>query len=351
MPVASRTENTALPVQPSVPITFIQQELLALRQPLGSSPLQEIRDRQLTQAGVRLLIKRDDLIHPCFGGNKWRKLKYHIDAMRSDGLKTLLTFGGAWSNHIYATAGAGKYFGFNTIGVIRGEPGPKPSATLEFAKACGMQLHFINRKEYRKHATAASESGLPHISHAKTDIPYIVPEGGRGALAVHGCIDIVKEIGQPFDIICCSCGTGTSLAGIVAGLARSEHHRAARAIGFSALKIPEPDKTSSPLANDILTLIKEYDSAERSMEKNQPHRCQWHIDNDYHFGGYASVNDELIAFIRQFHDRHGIMLDAVYTGKMLYGLYRKIESGEFKRGTTIVAVHSGGLQGNRGFKL
>lgn len=268
-------------------------------------------------------------MHPQFGGNKWRKLKYNLLYAKQHQFDTLLTFGGAWSNHIYATAAAGKHFGFKTIGIIRGEKHTPPSATLSFAESCGMQLNYINRTEYRQKHEAQF---LQKLKKQYGDV-YIIPEGGSNPLAIKGCQEIIDEISQklntPFDVICCASGTGATLAGIT-----SKIHSDQYAIGFSALK---GGKFLEQEVSQFLPI--------KATIKN------WRIEDNYHFGGYAKVDDTLIQFIKDFRDQYGIMLDAVYTGKMFFGLFQLIAQGHFEKHSTIVALHSGGLQGNAGYKL
>ena len=289
------------------------------------------------------MLKRDDLIHPEFGGNKWRKLKYNLIHARQKRFKTLLTFGGAWSNHIYATAAAAQHYGFNSIGIIRGEKHIPLNATLAFAEKCGMQLHYLNRADYRH----------KHESHYQKELKrqfgniYILPEGGSNTLALKGCAEIVPEIDDELsdhfntscDVICCACGTGATLAGLISASKSLPNQRTPQVIGFSALKGGEF------LSDDVKKFIDEYASDTNDCNTN------WHIEIDFHFGGYAKIDDTLRQFIKDFQAQYDIALDAVYTGKMFYGLFKRIEAGAFSPGTTIVAIHSGGLQGNAGFDL
>ena len=299
---------------------------------LHPSPLQRLQSPFLEQANIQLYVKRDDLIHPQFGGNKWRKLKYNLEYAREKQFDTLLTFGGAWSNHIYATAAAGKYFGFSTVGLIRGEEHKPLNTTLSFAKDCGMQLHYINRTEYRHKAEAAYQN---KIKQQFGDV-YILPEGGSNSLALRGCAETVKEISneieKPFDIICCASGTGATLAGLISAINPGQ-----TAIGFSALKGGEF------LNHEVETFLQ--------REKTNSSTKNWRIETGFHFGGYAKINDALIQFMSDFQLQHGFALDAVYTGKMFYGLFELIKAKRFKPGTSIIAIHSGGLQGNKGFNL
>jgi len=301
---------------------------------LADSPLQQLQSDFLKKANIQLFVKRDDLIHPLFGGNKWRKQKYNLIHAREKQSDTLLTFGGAWSNHIYATAAAARHFGFSSIGIIRGEKHTPLNTTLAFAESCGMQLHYISRAEYRK---KHEPQYLQKLKHQFGEI-YILPEGGSNTLALKGCEEIVdeinREIERPFDVICCASGTGATLAGLVKALKPEQS-----AIGFSALKGGE-------FLNEEGTnfLCDAYHDTNLD-------RKNWEIETAFHFGGYAKINDELIHFMRTFQSEYGFALDAVYTGKMFYGLFKHIENKTFKPGSTIVAIHSGGLQGNKGFNL
>jgi 1-aminocyclopropane-1-carboxylate deaminase len=316
-----------------------RETAIDLAHDLKNSPLQQLQSSFLENVGIQLYIKRDDLLHPLFGGNKWRKLKYNLIHARDHDFDTLLTFGGAWSNHIYATAAAGKHFGFKTIGLIRGEKHTPLNDTLSFAEACGMQLHYLDRLQYRRKNEPAYEEKLKQ----QFANPYILPEGGSNSLAVKGCAEIVKEIDIPFDVICCASGTGATLAGIISAITAEQTPdlpaQEKLAIGFSALKGGEF------LAAEVSAYLNAADQCTAGTAIN------WRIESRYHFGGYARINDQLIQFMHQFETQYGITLDAVYTGKMFYGLFDLIKSGTFKPGTTIIAVHSGGLQGNKGFNL
>jgi 1-aminocyclopropane-1-carboxylate deaminase/D-cysteine desulfhydrase-like pyridoxal-dependent ACC family enzyme len=272
-----------------------------------------------------LYIKREDLADPYIGGNKWRKLKYNLIQAQEQNITTLLTFGGAWSNHIFATAAAGKRFGFKTIGIIRGEPHKNINPTLQFALDCGMHLEFVDRATYRNKTSPAFITEL----HDRYGDFYLLPEGGSNQLALKGCAEIVTDIDTPFDIITVASGTGTTLAGIVTALNPTQH-----AIGFAVLK------GADFLNSDVSKMLT--DNGHQSMHN-------WHIECNYHFGGYAKTTPELFTFIRQFKSDFGVELDAVYTGKMFYGLFDLISKNAFDSGTRIIAVHTGGVQGNAGF--
>lgn len=257
------------------------------------SPVVEVRDERLGRSGVRLLLKRDDLIHPEIPGNKWRKLKFNLAAAREQGAGTLLTFGGAYSNHIRATAAAGRYFGFETVGVIRGEEHLPLNPSLAYAVRWGMRLTYLDRATYRRKQEPEVIDGL----RRRFGDFYLLPEGGSNALAVRGCAKIPAEIDRPFDVICCAVGTGGTLAGIAAGLRADQ-----QALGFAVLK-----------GGDFLN-----EEVARLQREAYGHTTgNWSIDLDHHFGGFAKRKPELDAFIADFDARHDIALDWVYVAKMM----------------------------------
>jgi 1-aminocyclopropane-1-carboxylate deaminase len=280
------------------------------------SPLFELRDDRLKSHGVQLYLKRDDLIHPEMPGNKWRKLKYNLTAAKEHGHSRLLTFGGAYSNHLRAVAAAGDYSGFETIGVVRGEEHQPLNDSLAYAASRGMRLTYLDRAAYRRKTE-------PDVLTTLTDRLgpcYVLPEGGSNGRGVRGCAELPAEIDVDFDIVCCACGTGGTLAGIAAGLGGTQ-----RALGFAVLK------GGRFLDDDVRRLQRDAFGYETDS---------WAIDYEFHFGGYAKRTPELDAFIADFHARHGITLDWVYEAKMMYGLFDRIASGAFTPGTVIVAVLS-----------
>jgi 1-aminocyclopropane-1-carboxylate deaminase len=293
---------------------------------IHTTPLQYISEPLFQAKGVEVWLKRDDLTHPEIQGNKWRKLKYNLVEAKEEGQNTLLTFGGPYSNHIYAVAAAGKLYGFKTIGIIRGEPANEPTDTLKAAAKNDMRVLFMDRPQYKLKDDPDSIESL----HVQLGDFYMIPEGGTNIFALQGCIEMVNEIKTGFDYICMPCGTGGTLAGVVAGLYGKK-----KAIGFSALK---GEDTLTPA---IAALA--YDFTDKTFDN-------WQVNFDYHLGGYAKVNDELINFIKAFKQNHLTQLEPVYTGKMMYGLYDLIRKDYFTRGTKIVAVHTGGLQGLCGYK-
>lgn len=292
-----------------------------LLSPSISTPLQRLSNADIERAAVRLYIKRDDLIHPTVSGNKWRKLKYNLLEAKTNGEKAVLTFGGAYSNHLYATAAAGNALGLKTIGIVRGlEPETRGNATLQFCREQGMVLHFITREEYRQRN---SGDYLKRVSEQFGN-PYLIPEGGTTALALKGVAEMVYEVRDQLDTMpdffATAAGTGGTAAGILS--------TGVDALAFSALK------GGDFLAEDIQQLL---------HECQQPGNLT--LLTDYHFGGYAKWNDELLAFMQDFRAEFAIRLEQVYTAKMFYGLFDLIKKGYFKAGTMIVAVHTGGLQG------
>jgi len=287
---------------------------LAVRVP---SPVQLLADDRLRAAGVEVWLKREDLIHPEVPGNKWRKLKYNLAEAAKRGDQTLLTFGGAYSNHIRAVAAAGRYCGLSTIGIIRGEEHLPLNPSLAYAAGQGMRLSYMSREAYRRKADPELLSGLRRTFGSF----YLQPEGGSNHLAVLGCAEIPAEIEMDFDVICCPCGTGGTLAGIAAGLRPGQ-----RAVGFSALK-------GADFLEDDVTGLQARAFGGR--------RGDWRIEHDYHFGGYARRNAELEAFIADFYTRHGLALDWVYVAKMMYGVYSLAQARAFEPGSRVVAVITG----------
>jgi 1-aminocyclopropane-1-carboxylate deaminase len=273
--------------------------------------------------GIELFIKREDLLHPVISGNKFRKLKYNLLAAKHQNKKILLTFGGAFSNHIVAVAGAGKEFGFETIGIIRGEELQEKineNPSLAVAQQFGMKFVFVSRDAYRLKETPEF---LEKMQSQFGDF-YLLPEGGTNELAIKGCEEILIEPDSEFSYICTSVGTGGTVSGIING---SSSHQ--NIIGFSSLK------------GDFL----QKDIAKFANQKN------WTINCEYHFGGYGKVTSELIEFINSFYIQYEIPLDPIYTGKMMFGILDLIQKDFFPPNSKILAIHTGGLQGIAGMNL
>lgn len=273
---------------------------------------------------VRLLIKREDLNNRFVTGNKWWKLKYNLEEAQRLKQKKLLTFGGAYSNHIYATAAVAQEAGFSSIGVIRGERVMPLNATLRFAEDRGMELVFISREEYRR---KKEERFVSELRNRWGDF-YLIPEGGSNALALKGCTEWGYHIQQEtdFDFLCLATGTGATLAGLAASLKPNQ-----TAIGYAVLKGAEF------LNEDV----------RHSAGGNFNGR----IETAYHFGGYGKINSELKNFMSMIERETGIPLDPVYTAKALFGLMDQIKAGKFPAGSTVLFLHTGGLQGRSGFNL
>ncbi|MFH8488570.1 1-aminocyclopropane-1-carboxylate deaminase/D-cysteine desulfhydrase [Streptomyces longisporoflavus] len=281
------------------------------------SPLQELRDERFSRHGVTLALKRDDLIHPDLPGNKYRKLFLNLDAAVAAGHKTLLTFGGAYSNHLRATAAAGRLLGMETVGVVRGDElaGRPLNPSLTQCAADGMRLHFVDRSAYRGKTDPEVLASLVRASGAEN--PYVIPEGGSNALAVRGCTALGEELRDRTDTAAVACGTGGTLAGMAAGLAPDQ-----RALGIPVLK-------GGFLGPDIRAL------QERALGAPT---ANWHLDERFHFGGYARTPPELAAFANDFEDRHGLPVERVYVAKLLYALTALSEEGTFPPGTRVTAV-------------
>jgi 1-aminocyclopropane-1-carboxylate deaminase len=269
-----------------------------------------------------LYLARLDLLPYPAGGNKWFKLKYNLLEAQRLGIKQLITFGGAYSNHLHATAEAAEYFGFQSIGIVRGEAHAPLNDILQHCVNKGMQLFYMPREEYRK----KDDSIFIQAWMREQKIPsgYLIPEGGSNALAVHGVKELVDLLPADTDIIATACGTGGTIAGLIAGL-----HSQQEVWGFPALK------GADFLVEDIRQLLSE---SSFSDHKN------WTLYLEYHLGGYAKLPDELLSFVQQFKDEQGITLDPTYTSKLLFGLFDLAHKGLLPKDKKIVALHTGGLQ-------
>ncbi len=281
---------------------------------------------------VKIDCLRLDKIHPFVSGNKWYKLKYSILHGYQAGKNQFLSFGGAHSNHLHALAYAGKHLNISTIGIVRGEPVESLSATLQDCQSWGMTLHWLSREAYRK-MTAIGETQQSNYAALMSQYPdaWIIPEGGAGEDGVLGVEMLFNALHHQglidYDYIVCPVGSGTTLAGIV----RARVGRA-QCLGFSALKG----------AYDLEQRI------EKQL-KDARHLNEWTLSHDYHFGGFAKMNERLKAFISDIYAQHGLLLDPVYTGKMLYGVAEFIHQGRIPAGSKVLLLHTGGLQGWRGF--
>ncbi len=273
--------------------------------------------------GISLVIKREDLIHPFVSGNKFRKLKYNLLQAKAENQSTLLTFGGAYSNHIAAVGYAGKENGFQTIGIIRGdELGDKieSNPTLKFAQECGMQFEFVSRETYRLKTEATFLEQLQQQYGAF----YLIPEGGTNTFAIQGCEEILTPEDASFDYVACAIGTGGTISGIINSVLPHQ-----KVLGFPALK-------GNFLQDEIRNFVRQ---------------DNWELITDYHFGGYGKVTNDLIDWINQFYEQTQIPLDPVYTGKMVFGIVDLITKNYFPENAKILLIHTGGLQGIQGMNL
>ena len=293
--------------------TFFNQEFI--------SENQQIHLPILDEKKIELYIKREDIIHPFVSGNKFRKLKYNLEEAKKLKKNALLTFGGAFSNHIVATAVAGKLAGLKTFGVIRGDELGKnlkktleENATLREAHENGMKFNFVSREIYRQ----KSSFGFIEKMKNKWGDFYLIPEGGTNCLAVDGCQEILTKEDSKFDYICSAVGTGGTISGLINSVKKKQ-----KVIGFPALK-----------GGFLSEEIKKY-----TVKRN------WSLNKEYHFGGYAKYDEDLITFINNFTERTGVLLDPIYTGKMLFGIIDLIKKDTFSEGSKILAIHTGGIQG------
>ena len=319
----------------------------------NAASLQQIHDARLDQQGVQLYLKREDLLHPTISGNKWRKLKYNLIKAHELGHTKLLTFGGAYSNHILATAAAGARFGIRTIGIIRGEEYSPLNPVLAQAKTYGMALHYVSRAAYRHKMEPAF---LEKLRGAHGEF-YLLPEGGTNGLAIHGCSEIVRELqltGLEYDVIATPCGTGGTLAGLIYGLHTYHLGSMKQALGISVLKSKVTGSSPPRHAPKNVSMASQLEDRAGNMEVSIDFLSQtvldllppnlpvhWQINHDYALGGYAKITSELTAFIHHFEQTHHIALDPVYTGKMLFALYNLVKNGQILHGTKIIALLTG----------
>jgi 1-aminocyclopropane-1-carboxylate deaminase/D-cysteine desulfhydrase-like pyridoxal-dependent ACC family enzyme len=293
-----------------------------------NSPLQHLD----TINGVEIWLKREDLIHPHVSGNKWRKLKYYLQDFRESNKTSMLTFGGAFSNHLSATAAMGRLAHIPTKALVRGEE-VTSNVTLDFCREQGMEVESISRKQYdtkdEPEFLQLMEENLPEV--------YIIPEGGKGVLGIKGCTEILNEVPAGFDYVCCAGGTGTTMAGLLLS------GYVAQYLLFPALKGGVFLKRA--IALSVLEYEGSFSTAANGKEMINHNLA---VDEIYHFGGYGKVKPELIDFMNGFYQHYKVALDPIYTGKMMYGIMAKIDNGEFEKGTRLLAIHTGGLQGIKG---
>lgn len=288
--------------------------------------LDPIDDPVLRERNIDLRMLRLDRIHPQISGNKWYKLKLNLLAAQSQAAYTILSFGGAYSNHLVALAAASKLSGLRCIGVIRGEAPKVLNPALRFAQQQGMTLHFVSRSDYRN----KEDPEFIELLEQRFGNFYLIPEGGSNLLGIKGCAEIADHLcWQRKDsphLVLMACGTAATLTGVVSALPSD-----CEAIGVSVLKGPD---SLSPQVNSWLHALGCTPAA------------RWSINTQFHHGGYGKTNPALNDFMMAFEARTGIALEHVYTGKMMWGLYKMIESGEIAAGSELIALHTGGIMQN-----
>lgn len=284
------------------------------------SPVHQIKSKLFDEQGLTVSIKRDDLIHPIISGNKWRKLKYILKQAQAEEKTRLVTFGGAYSNHLLATAAAAAKFGFKSTGIVRGEQ--VNNDTLFLCRLHGMDLLFTDRESYR------DKPALFKKFFKNDPGAFFIDEGGASPLGARGCSELVDELAETYDHIFCASGTGTTAAGIINGIT---------AHTLSTQFHPVPVFKNGEFIKD-------------EIDKLLTTPANYHLHTAYHFGGYGKADDQLIEFVKQFVANTGILIEPVYTGKMLFALYDLAAKNQFAPGSRILAIHSGGIWGLLGMK-
>lgn len=300
----------------------LHPRLQALERQFAQAPLEQIFTPELKRRQIELWVKRDDLLHPVIAGNKWRKLKYILNHALYLQTDCLISMGGVYSNHLHALAFVGKQLGVRTIGLLRGEPPLQLNPTLQDLQAWGMELRFVTRSDYRQLRNYKQHDSLPELKSGQ----YWLPEGGAVDLALRGVAESIAEISIDFDSLVAACGTGTTLAGLIAHAPDSS-----RILGVAALK------GADFLKKDVQQLL----NAKGVISNN------WEIILDYHFGGFGKTKPALLEFIQSFQNQHSVPLEPIYTGKTLFAVFDLLKRGYFKSGQRIIVLHTGGLQGNR----
>ncbi|TEW56744.1 1-aminocyclopropane-1-carboxylate deaminase/D-cysteine desulfhydrase [Psychromonas sp. RZ22] len=301
-----------------------------LNENISHSPLQKITHPLLTARNLTLSIKRDDLLHPEISGNKWRKLKYNLLHAEANNIDQLLSFGGAYSNHIHALSAAAYHLKFKARGIIRGEEHYIKNPTLSQAKKWGMQLNFVDRKTYR----LKTQSDFLENLQLQFPNTFIIPEGGSNYLAIPGVEEVIAELitqsSEKIDHIFTATGSAGTLSGLVSGALK--YSPTTQVHGIAVLKDAQ---YLAPIVSDFVP---------------QSKQLNWHLHTQFHEGGYAKVSADLSDFCIQFTQQTKVPIEPIYTGKMLYALWQLIEQDYFVTGANIVALHTGGLQGLAGLK-
>ena len=281
------------------------------------SPVVELKSNLIKDKNISVFVKREDLIHPIISGNKWRKLKYNFREIKKKNHNSVLSFGGAFSNHLHALSWFANCYKIKSIGLVRGDDTVKLSSTLLFCQKNNMDLYFLDRKTYRENKYL--NKTVFDIKKKHNNI-YVIPEGGCNNLGIKGCEEILKEVDGQFDFVCSSFGTGCTAAGIINSLKKNQKY-----LGFSSLK-------GGGYMEEVISNM---------CNKNK----NWSLNFDYHFGGFGKINSHLDQFIKEFYLKFKILLDPVYTGKLFFGIFDLISNNFFKPKSKILIIHTGGLQG------
>lgn len=284
------------------------------------SPVHQVHDKLFDDKGLKVYIKRDDMIHPIISGNKWRKLKYVLEQAQAENKLHLVTFGGAYSNHLLATAAAAARFGFKSTGIVRGEK--VDNDTLFLCRLHGMELLFNDRESYR------DKPALFKKYFNNDDQAFFIDEGGASALAAKGCSELIAELPEVYDHIFCACGTGTTAAGIINGLTDAR----------------------LPTRFNAIPVFKNGDFIRKEIDHYLTYPADYELHTGYHFGGYGKTTPDLLKFTKDFIANNGILVEPVYTVKMLYAVYDLASKDYFKPGSKILAIHTGGIWGLLGMK-
>ena len=296
------------------------ENLLNLKLP---SPVTSIDFKNSREKNIKVLLKRDELIHPVISGNKWRKLKYNLMDLIEQDIQQVVSFGGAWSNHLHALACCCCHLNIRLTAMIRGEPTDTPSAMLQDLMDWGVEIQWLDRQTYR---LRSDKNWLESLSRQFPQA-RIIPEGGSNELALKGVSEILSEQTLEFDSVCCAVGSTGTLAGLVTKVAQP-----CQVIGIPVVK------GGKPLMSEVKRLLQTV-----GIDKHS-----WQLISGYEQGGYAKMNKNLASYIQNFYQRHQIILDQVYTGKLLMAVEDLIKKDFFKANSKILVIHSGGLQGLRG---
>ena len=298
----------------------------------SQTPLQQLNSALAAADGVQIFVKREDIVHPTRSGNKFYKLITNISTAKRLGCRSLISFGGGYSNHLHALAAAGQEEGIATVGIVRGDYSKRLTPTLTDCQALGMQLCFVNRKEW----ALRNDQHYLSILKQKYRNPWVIPEGGNNLEGYRGACLLGEAVANQLPPnhagtthVVLATATGTTMAGVVSRLPKN-----CVVHGISVLK------GQDTLTNEVLRL---------TQFSSQPVVCNWHVDSRFHCGGYARAPDYLLRFIRFFERKFAIPLDPVYTAKVMFGVFKMLNNGELSSGDKVVVIHTGGLQGRRGY--